>query len=215
MRRVRTFAAQAELYPEWRHFAFATNRTEQIELVEAEHREHAIVESHIADLKDGALAHFPSGEYSANSAWCVIACLAHNLARWSALIGLPDQPRRAPRTFRRRYLRMPGRLTRTARQWTLHLPGAGPGNKPSPKHSRRSGQSPRSPERRASPAHDDLCRSCPPGCLGLPAITPRRVPRPRSRLGSGATAASREPPTAVRHTGPERRDGRRYTVDSG
>ena len=26
------------------------------------------------------------------------------------------------RTFRRRYLRMPGRLTRTARQWTLHLP---------------------------------------------------------------------------------------------
>ncbi len=76
----------------------------------------------IADLKDGALAHFPSGDYSANSAWVVIACLAHNLARWSATIGLPDQPRRAGRTFRRRYLRMPGRLTRTARQWTLHLP---------------------------------------------------------------------------------------------
>ena len=100
VRRVRTFAAQAELYPDWRYFAFATNRTEQIGLVEAEHREHAIVETHIADLKDGALAHFPSGEFSANSAWCVIACLAHNLARWSAIIGLPDQPRRAGRTFR-------------------------------------------------------------------------------------------------------------------
>jgi len=122
VRRVRTFEAQGELYPDWRCFAFATNRPEVIALVEAEHREHAVVETHIADLKDGALAHFPSGDYSANSAWCVIASLAHNLARWSAIIGLPDQPRRAGRTFCRRYLRMPGRLTRTARQWTLHLP---------------------------------------------------------------------------------------------
>jgi len=122
VRRVRTFEAQGELYPDWRYFAFATNRSESIELVEAEHRDHAIVETHISDLKDGALAHFPSGQFNANSAWCVIACLAHNLARWSAIIGLPDQPRRAGRTFRRRYLRMPGRLTRTARQWTLHLP---------------------------------------------------------------------------------------------
>ncbi|MGH2713374.1 MAG: IS1380 family transposase [Thermoleophilaceae bacterium] len=122
VRRVRTFEAQGELYPDWRYFAFATNRAEQIELVEAEHRDHAVVETHIADLKDGALAHFPSGNFNANCAWCVIACLAHNLARWSAIIGLPDQPRQAGRTFRRRYLRMPGRLTRTARQWTLHLP---------------------------------------------------------------------------------------------
>ena len=122
VRRVRTFAAQGELYPDWRYFAFATNRTEPIEIVEAEHRDHAIVETHIADLKDGALAHFPSGQFNANSAWCVIACLAHNLARWTAIIGLPDQPRQAGRTFRRRYLRMPGRLTRSARQWTLHLP---------------------------------------------------------------------------------------------
>jgi hypothetical protein len=32
------------------------------------------------------LAHFPSGNYSANSAWTVIAALAHNLARWTSLI---------------------------------------------------------------------------------------------------------------------------------
>ena len=126
VRRVRTFAAQGELYPDWRCFAFATNRTEAIALVEAEHRDHAVVETHIADLKDGALAHFPSGNFNANSAWCVIACLAHNLARWSAIIGLPDQPRRAGRTFRRRYLRMPGRLTSTARRWSLHLPSRWP-----------------------------------------------------------------------------------------
>ena len=42
----------------------------------------------IADLKDQALAHFPSGDYDANSAWTVIAALAHNLLRWTQLIGL-------------------------------------------------------------------------------------------------------------------------------
>ena len=122
VRRTRLVGAQADLFPDWRHHAFATNRTEAIELVEAEHRDHAVVETHIADLKDGALAHFPSGDFDANSAWCAIACLAHNLARWTAIIGLPDEPRRAGRTFRRRYLRMPGRLTRSGRRWTLHLP---------------------------------------------------------------------------------------------
>jgi hypothetical protein len=51
----------------------------------------------IADLKDQALAHFPSGHFGAKSAWTVLACLAHNLLRWTQLIGLPDTtvPRRA------------------------------------------------------------------------------------------------------------------------
>jgi Transposase DDE domain group 1 len=72
---------QAELFTYWRHFAFITNRTEPVEIVDAEHRQHAQVEFVIRDLKDQALAHFPSGHYSANSAWTVIACLAHNLRR--------------------------------------------------------------------------------------------------------------------------------------
>ena len=52
-------------------------------MVEAEHRQHAVVELTIRDLKDQALQHFPSGKFGANSAWTVIACLAHNLVRWS------------------------------------------------------------------------------------------------------------------------------------
>jgi hypothetical protein len=54
----------------------------------------------------------------------VIACLAHNLARWTGLLGLTDATPRAARTLRRRLLALPGRLTRTARRWTLHLPRA-------------------------------------------------------------------------------------------
>jgi hypothetical protein len=56
----------------------------------------------------------------------VVACLAHNLLRWTSLIGLPDEAKRAARTLRRRLLQIPGRLTRTARQWTLHLPARWP-----------------------------------------------------------------------------------------
>jgi len=77
-------------------------------------------------LKDQALAHFPSGVLSANGAWTVIACLAHNLLRWSAVIGLPGETVRAARTLRRRLLAVPGRLTRSGRRWTLHLPARGP-----------------------------------------------------------------------------------------
>jgi Transposase DDE domain group 1 len=126
VRRTRLLGAQAELFPDWRHFAFVTNRTEEITIVEAEHRDHAVVEQVIADLKDQALAHFPSGHFSANGAWTVLACLAHNLLRWTHLLGLPDTTVRAARTLRRRLLQIPGRLTSHARGWTLHLPARWP-----------------------------------------------------------------------------------------
>jgi hypothetical protein len=126
VRRTRLIGAQAELWPDWRHFPFLTNRAEAITIVEAEHRQHAIVELTISDLKDQALAHFPSGQFAANSAWTVIACIAHNLTRWTTVIGLPGHTVRVARTLRRRLLQIPGRLTRTARQWTLHLPARWP-----------------------------------------------------------------------------------------
>jgi len=126
VRRVRTLGDQEQLFDTWQHFAFATNRTDPLALVESEHREHAVVELAIRDLKDQALAHFPSGNFSANSAWCVIAALAHNLGRWTGMIGLPDQVPRTAATRRRRLLEIPGRLTRSARQWTLHLPARWP-----------------------------------------------------------------------------------------
>jgi hypothetical protein len=117
---------QTELFAYWRHHAFITNRTESIEEVDADHRQHAVVELVIRDLKDQALAHFPSGHYSANSAWTVIACLAHNLGRWTDLLGVVDPTPRAAATIRRRLFALPGRLTRTARRWTLHLPARWP-----------------------------------------------------------------------------------------
>jgi hypothetical protein len=126
VRRTRLLGKQAELWPNWRHFCFVTNRTGTLALVESEHRDHAVVEQVIADLKDQALVHFPSGHFYANSAWTVIAAIAHNLLRWTQQIGLPDTPVRAARTLRRWLLHVPGRLTRHGRAWTLHLPARWP-----------------------------------------------------------------------------------------
>jgi hypothetical protein len=126
VRRTRLVGEQAELFPDWQHFAFLTNRTDALELVEAEHRQHAVVELAIRDLKDQALAHFPSGRFYANAAWTVIAALAHNLLRWTHLLALPDQTVRTARTLRRRLLAVPGRITHHGRRSTLRMPARWP-----------------------------------------------------------------------------------------
>jgi hypothetical protein len=56
----------------------------------------------------------------------VIAALAHNLARWTSLIAHPNRTVQTARTRRRQLLQIPGRLVRTARQWTLRLPARWP-----------------------------------------------------------------------------------------
>jgi Transposase DDE domain group 1 len=61
-----------------------------------------------------------------NGAWTVLGALAHNLLRWTQLIGLPDTTVRAARTLRRRPVTIAGGLTRHGRSWTLHLPARWP-----------------------------------------------------------------------------------------
>jgi Transposase DDE domain group 1 len=126
VRRVGTLEAQGELLPSWEHYPFVTNRSEPLASVEQEHRQYAVVELCIRDLKDQALAHFASGRFFANAAWSVIARLAPNLLRWTGVLGLPGDTVRTARTLRRRLLQLPGRLTRSARRWTLHLPARWP-----------------------------------------------------------------------------------------
>jgi hypothetical protein len=185
VRRIRLVGAQAELWPDWRHFAFITNRTDELALVEAEHREHAVVEQVIADLKDQALAHFPSGHFHSNGAWTVLGAVAHNMLRWTQLLGLPDTTVRAARTLRRRLLQVPGRLTRHARGWTLHLPARWPwhGRRLHP----RAEPSPRAPQRR-------LATRCAHRCPRPPQQTPIDPHKRRQRRPTTATPQTRTPP---------------------
>lgn len=81
-----------------------------------------MVELATRDLKEGAGAdHCPSGRFAANAAWLVLAALAQGLLRWACALGLGIDGAVVPKTIRRRFIALPGRLTRSARRWTLHL----------------------------------------------------------------------------------------------
>jgi hypothetical protein len=128
VRRVRNEGDQAQLFATWRYHAFVTDRVGTMTWLDADHRRHAVCELAIRDLKAGVgLAHLPSGRFAANAAWLLAATLAHNLIRWTATLGLGvgDQQTVA-KTLRRTLLHLPGRLTRSARQWRLHLPAGWP-----------------------------------------------------------------------------------------
>ena len=128
VRRTRLVGEQAELFPNWRYHAFVTDRVGTTVWLDADHRRHATVELCIRDLKAGVgLRHHPSGKFAANAAWLLAATLAHNLLRWIAAIGLGARGELVvAKTLRRSLLALPGRITRSARRWTLHLPAGWP-----------------------------------------------------------------------------------------
>ena len=128
VRRVRHRTDQGQLFPTWDHHAFVTDRPGSPVELDADHRRHAVVELAIRDAKRGAgLNHHPSGKFFANAAWLVLVCLAHNLLRWTATLGLGVRDEQVvAKTLRRTLLALPGRLTHTARRWTLHLPARWP-----------------------------------------------------------------------------------------
>jgi hypothetical protein len=126
VRRARLVGAQATLFPDWRHHCLATNHTIPTLIADIDHRDHATVELAIRDLIDQALAHFPSGQMHANSAWTVIAALAHNPRRWTTQIGLLTEPAQTARSRRRQLLAVPARLTHTSPRRTLRMPARWP-----------------------------------------------------------------------------------------
>ena len=123
VRRVQpTPGSQLALFVDYSYHAFITDRAGEMMELEADHRRHAEIENAIRDLKYGVgLNHLPSGRFAANAAWLAVQVIAHNLARWTARLGLGEGIV-TTRTLRRRYFALAGRLTHSARRWTLHLP---------------------------------------------------------------------------------------------
>lgn len=126
VRRTRlTDVHQATLWPDWRHFAFLTDVDGEATELDAFHRCHAVVELTIRDLKEGAgLEHLPSGSFDANGAWLQCAVLAHNLVRWTAILGQPHpvDELTVARTLHTRLVAVPGRLVNRAGTPTLGGP---------------------------------------------------------------------------------------------
>lgn len=124
-----TAAGQDTLFDVWRFHAFFTTADPAIlDTVAADktHRHHAVIEQVHSDLKNSALAHLPSGVFTANAAWLVLAAIAFNLTRAAGTVAAPDLARATTATIRRRLIALPARVATSARRITLHLPKSWP-----------------------------------------------------------------------------------------
>ena len=113
---------QATLFDTWRFHAFFTTTDLDTVTADKTHRGHAIIEQVHADLKDSALAHLPSGRFTANAAWLVLAVIAFNLTRAAATLTGPALAKARTATIRRTLITVPARIASSARRLTLHLP---------------------------------------------------------------------------------------------
>ena len=106
------------------HAVFTTADPGVLDTVAADktHRQHAIIEQVNADLKASALAHLPSGTFTANSAWLVCAVMAFNLTRATGVIAAGGMAKATTATIRRTLMAVPARVARRSRRLVLHLP---------------------------------------------------------------------------------------------
>jgi hypothetical protein len=122
-------AGQDTLFDVWRFHAFFTTADPAVlDTVAADktHRHHAVIEQVHSDLKNSALAHLPSGVFTANAAWLVLAAIAFNLTRAAGAVAAPDLARATTATIRRKLIIVPARVATSARRITLHLPKSWP-----------------------------------------------------------------------------------------
>lgn len=118
-------SGQETLFDVWRfHAFFTTTEPAVLDTVAADktHRGHAIIEQVNADLKNSALAHLPSGMFTANAAWLVLAVMAFNLTRAAATLTGPVLAKATTGTIRRKLINVAARIASSARRITLHLP---------------------------------------------------------------------------------------------
>ena len=135
VRRVKpTPGSHLALFATYSYHGFITDRDGETLELEADHRRHAEIENAIRDLKYGVgLNHMTSGRFAANGAWLAVQVMAHNLARWTARIGLAERTV-TTKTLRWRVFALVGRITRSARTlYPASSPALALGN---PVHSR-------------------------------------------------------------------------------
>src|SRR3954462_5056254 len=115
-------AGQSEMFAIYRYHAVFTDSSAPMLAAEATHRDHAIVEQVIAELKNGPLAHLPSGRFAANAAWLVCAAMAHNLTRAAGTLAGAFHGKARTATIRTQLIAVPARIASSARRLRLHLP---------------------------------------------------------------------------------------------
>ena len=174
--------AQGELFRVWRHHAIFTDSPLPMLAAEADHRRHAIIEQVIADLKNGPLAHLPSGSFTANSAWLVLAAMAFNLLRAAGSLASTFHAKATTAT-----IRSPADQHRRP---SRHLR---PAHHPAPARRLALGHSLAATVHRSDrPTGDGLTHPPLPGPTGDPVETP-------SRSADSRTLRELQPPLKINH----------------
>jgi len=149
---------QGELFTVYRYHAVFTDSTEPMLIAEAHHRDHAIVEQVIADLKSSALKHFPSGSFNANGAWLACAVMAYNLSRAAGVLAGKKLGKARTATIRTTLINIPARLAFSAGSYNPAPDGELPTRAAVPDHVRQrpgptqSGLTPDRPPSQARPS---------------------------------------------------------------
>ena len=111
-----------------RYQCFITDQDDtQIAQLERRHRLHARVEDRIQESQELGLGRLPFQALAPNRAWFELALLAQDLLAWLRLLALDGELALAkPKRLRGRLLHVAGRITRSGRRHTLHLPRGWP-----------------------------------------------------------------------------------------
>jgi hypothetical protein len=111
-----------------RYTCFITDQDgNEIAQLERRHRLHARVEDRIQESQELGLGRLPFQALAPNQAWFELALLAQDLLAWLRLLALDGELALAkPKRLRGRLLHVAGRITRSGRRRTLHLPRAWP-----------------------------------------------------------------------------------------
>jgi Transposase DDE domain group 1 len=111
-----------------RYQCFITDQKERsLARLELRHRLHARVEDRVQEATELGLGRLPFQALEPNQAWFELVLLAQDLLAWLRALVLDGELAVAkPKRLRHRLLHVAGRLTRSARRRTLHLPRAWP-----------------------------------------------------------------------------------------
>ena len=111
-----------------RYQCFITDqKTRSLAQLELRHRLHARVEDRVQEATELGLGRLPFQVLEPNQTWFELVLMAQDLLAWLRRLVLDGELALAkPKRLRHRLLHVAGRLTRSARQRTLHLPRAWP-----------------------------------------------------------------------------------------